>query len=196
VVSFLNNLGLLLLRLVTGSLVSIFAAREMAQRSNVIQETLEFFNIGAPDIVKVFVGCAILIFGVMLVVGVWPRFMALVLLIFLAMGGYCWLPQASPINFHLEALYGIVLFYLFIVGGGQWAVSRRRTKKGQSVLDTEQSILAGDIRPSIFKGEENGQTVLKPPSKAIENDLFEDKDLLDLDSEDDEGKDSSSKSSS
>jgi uncharacterized membrane protein YphA (DoxX/SURF4 family) len=163
VVSFINNLGLFLLRFVTGALVSIFAAREMAQRSDIIYQTLEYFNIGAPDIVKVFVGCMIMILSAMLVAGIWTRFIALVLLLLLAIGGYYWLPQASQVNFHIEALYGILFFYLFLIGGGQWAISRKRNPQSQSVLDSEQSILAGDVSPSIFNDRQDGEVVLTPP---------------------------------
>lgn len=163
-ISFLHNLGLLLLRFVTGALVFFFAAREMANRSTILLETLEFFAIGAPDIVKVFVGCIIMLLGGMLVIGFWTRFVSLVLLVLLAIGGYCWLPQESQIHFQIESLYGILFFYLFLVGGGQWAVSRRRSPQAQSVLDSEQSILAGTARPSIFDEEESGESVLAPPA--------------------------------
>ena len=169
-VSFLNNLGLFLLRLVTGSLVSLFAAREMADRSDIIYQTLEFFSIGAPDIVKVFLGCLVLILGAMLVIGFWPRFIALALLILLAIGGYCWTPQSSQINFHMEALYGILFFYLFLIGGGQWAVSRRRTLLGQSVLESEQSILANDKRPSILSDQDNSAASVESDDSDDEND--------------------------
>lgn len=178
------------LRFVTGSLVSIFAAREMAQRSDIIQQTLEFFEIGAADIVKVFVGCFIMILAVMLVLGVWTRFISLVLLVLLAIGGYCWLPQESQVHFHLEALYGIVFFFLLLVGGGQWSVTRRRSKKGQSVLESEHSILAGDKKPSIFEEDKGKESILKPPSErnqsegkpeeeeqSLVEDLGEDKDV-------------------
>jgi uncharacterized membrane protein YphA (DoxX/SURF4 family) len=154
VVNFLQNLGLFLVRLVTGCLVSFFAAREMAGRSDIILKTLEFYSIGAPDIVKVFVGCMVLIFGALMVIGFWTRFIALALLVLLGIGGYCWSPQVSQVHFHLEAVYGIILFYLVLVGGGQWAVTRKRVTKGQSVLEAEQSIFASDDRPSIFnKGD-------------------------------------------
>ncbi len=166
--NFLHNLGLFLVRLVTGSLVSFFAAREMAGRSDIIHQTLEFFSVGAPDIVKVFVGCMILIFGALLVIGFWTRFIGLALLILLGIGGYCWSPQSSQIYFHVEAIYGIILFYLVLVGGGQWAVSRKRVAKGQSVLDTEQSILATDDRPSIFNkgGSSESESTLVPPEQS------------------------------
>lgn len=165
--NFLSNLGLFLVRLVTGCLVSFFAARELAGRSDIIHQTLEFFSIGAPDIVKVFVGCMILIFGALLVIGFWPRFIALALLILLGIAGYCWSPQSSQIHFHIEAIYGIILFYLVLVGGGRWAVSRKRITKGQSVLDTEQSILATDDRLSIFNegGSSEGESTLVPPAQ-------------------------------
>ena len=169
--NFLHNLGLFILRLVTGSLVSFFAAREMAGRSNIILETLEFLAIGAPDIVKVFVGCLILFFGAMLVIGFWTRFIALVLLLLMGIGAYCWSPQASQLNFHIEAIYGLLFFYLMLVGGGQWAVSRKQFPKGQSVLDGEQSILASDGRPSIFtENDAEGSSKLVPPVVAIEAD--------------------------
>jgi len=137
--------------LVAGSLISFFAASEMASRSDIIFQTLELSKIGAPDIVKGFLGCLILILGAMLVVGLRPRFIALLLLILLCIGSFFWPPQSSQIHFHLEALYGVLLFFLVLVGGGQWAVSRRRMLHGQSVLDTEQSILETDNRPSILE---------------------------------------------
>ena len=193
-VSFLHHLGLFLLRFVTGALVCFFAAREMADRSTILLETLEFFSIAAPDIVKVFVGCIIMLLGGMLVVGFWTRFVALVLLILLATGGYCWLPQESQIHFQIESLYGILLFYLFLVGGGQWAVSRRRTPQGQSVLDSEQSILASASGPSIFGDEQPGESVLTPPVAETSKEVTETEDepvelekrslLEDLDEED------------
>ena len=175
-VSFLHNLGLFLLRFVTGALVCFFAAREMADRSTILLETLEFFSIAAPDIVKVFVGCIIMLLGGMLVVGFWTRFVSLVLLILLAIGGYCWLPQESQIHFQIESLYGILLFYLFLVGGGQWAVSRRRSPQGQSVLDSEQSILASSSGPSIFGDEQPGESVLTPPVAETSEAGVEDRD--------------------
>lgn len=184
--SFIHNLGLFLLRLVTGSLVSFFAARELANRSDILSKTLEYFSIGAPDIVKVFVGCMVLIFGAMLVIGIWPRFIALALLILLAIGGYCWLPQASQLNFQIEALYGVLFFYLLLVGGGQWAVSRRRNLQGQSVLETEQSILSSNNRPSIFKSGESGESKLTVPLPPDEADKQLDWDEDDEDSEDDQ----------
>jgi len=141
----------------------------MADLSDIILQTLEFFSIGAPDIVQVFVGCMIMIFGAMLVIGFWTRFIALVLLILLSIGGYCWLPQASQLNFQIEALYGVLLFYLLLVGGGPWAVSRRSSPEGQSVLESEQSILTSDGRPSIFSDEER-ETTLTPPSSVTEED--------------------------
>jgi uncharacterized membrane protein YphA (DoxX/SURF4 family) len=164
VANFIHNLGLFLLRFVTGSLVSFFAAREMAGRSNIILETLNFFSMAAPDIVKVLVGCMILFLGAMLVIGLWTRFIALVLLLLLGFGAYCWSPQMSQFNFNIEAAYGILFFYLLLVGGGQWAVSRKRNPKGHSVLDSEQSILPNDGRPSIFKEENvDGTSTLLPP---------------------------------
>lgn len=175
-ISFLNNLGLLLLRLVTGALVSIFAARELAQRSDIIQQTLEFFEVGAADIVKVFAGCFIIILSVMLVLGLWTRIISLVLLILLAIGGYCWLPQDSQIYFHLEALYGIVFFFLLLVGGGQWSLTRRRGKKGQSVLESEHSILTGDKKPSIFEEEQGRESFLTPPREEEKQDQSQDED--------------------
>ena len=163
---FLHNLGLFILRLVTGSLVSFFAAREMAGRSDIIMETLEFFAIGAPNIVKVFVGCMILFLGAMLVIGFWTRFLALVLL--MGIGTFCWSLQVSQFNFHIEALYGLLFFYLMLVGGGQWAVSRKRIPKEHSVLESEQSILASDGRPSIFTADDvaDGSSTLVPPTIA------------------------------
>ena len=166
---FLHNLGLFILRLVTGSLVSFFAAREMAGRSDIIMETLECFAIGAPDIVKVFVSCMILFLGAMLVIGFWTRFLALVLLLLMGIGTlFCWLPQDSQFNFHIEALYGLLFFYLMLVGGGQWAVSRKRIPKEHSVLESEQSILASDGRPSIFTADDvaDGSSTLVPPTIA------------------------------
>lgn len=180
-------MGLFLLRLVTGSLVSFFAAREMANRSDIIFQTLEFFVIGAPDIVKVFVGCLILILGAILVIGFWTRFIALVLLILLAIGGYCWTPQSSQIHFHLEALYGVLFFFLFLVGGGQWAVSRRRTLHGQSVLDTEQSILTTDNRPSILD-DPNSEDSEAVSAEEEEDESDEDKDTIDDDPDEDASK--------
>lgn len=184
--SFLNNLGLFLLRLVTGSLVSFFAARELANRSDIILETLAFFSIGAADIVKVFVGCLVLIFGAMLVIGFWTRFIALVLLILLAVGGYCWQPQTAQLHFQIEALYGALFFYLLLVGGGQWAVSRKRHPKGQSVLESEQSILASDSRPSIFKGDVVGESTLTPPIPMKEPEFQEEQEDEDFASIEDE----------
>ena len=140
----------------------------MANRSTILHQTLEFYAIGAPDIVKVFVGCIIMLLGGMLIIGFWTRFVSLVLLILLAIGGYCWLPQESQVHFQVQALYGILLFYIFLVGGGQWATSRRRTPQGQSVLDSEQSILAGASRPSIFDDEQDGESVLNPPAATQE----------------------------
>lgn|GEM_PF-2331409 len=176
---FLHNLGLFILRLVTGSLVSFFAAREMAGRSDIIMETLErvangapdiviFFVVGAPDIVKVFVGYMILFLGAMLVIGFWTRFLALVLLLLMGIGTFYWLPQDSQFNFHIEALYGLLFFYLMLVGGGQWAVSRKRIPKEHSVLESEQSILASDGRPSIFTADDvaDGSSTLVPPTIA------------------------------
>lgn len=163
-ISFLHNLGLFVLRFVTGALVCFFAAREMANRSTILLDTLEFFTIGAPDIVKVFVGCIIMLLGGMLVIGFWTRFVSFVLLVLLAIGGYYWLPQESQVHFQIESLYGVLFFYLFLVGGGQWAASRRRSPQAQSVLDSEQSILAGTARPSIFDEEESGESVLAPPA--------------------------------
>lgn len=169
--NFLHNLGLFILRLVTGSLVSFFAAREMAGRSDIILETLKFFAISAPDIVKVFAGCMILFFGAMLVIGFWTRFIALVLLLLMGIGAYCWSPQASQLNFHIEAIYGLLFFYLMLVGGGQWAVSRKHVPKGHSVLDSEQSVLASDGRPSIFtEHASHGSSTLVPPALANESD--------------------------
>ena len=197
-ISFVHNLGLFLLRFVTGALVCFFAAREMANRSTILLETLEFFSIGAPDIVKVFVGCVIMLLGGMLVIGFWTRFVALVLLALLAIGGYCWLPQESQVHFQIESLYGVLLFYLFLVGGGQWAVSRRRVTQAQSVLDSEQSILAGTARPSIFDSEESGESVLVPPAPettALEDSSSEEStekakdELEDEEEDDDETKD-------
>ena len=150
-------------------MVCFFAAREMADRSDILLQTLEFFSVTAPDIVKVFVGCIIMLLGGMLIVGFWTRFVALVLLMLLAIGGYCWLPQDSQVHFQLESLYGILFFYLLLVGGGQWAVSRRRVQQGQSVLESEQSILAsGASRPSIFGDEQGGESVLRPPVTSEE----------------------------
>ena len=166
----------------------------MANRSNIIFETLEFFEIGAPDIVMVFVGCLILIFGALLVIGFWPRVIALVLLILLAIGGYCWLPQASQLNFQIEALYGVLLFYLVLVGGGQWAVSRRRYAQGQSVLESEHSILVSDDRPSIFKEDEEGETILTPPvveKVTEEEDEVEEEKAPSYSEEQDDGEDRS-----
>lgn len=176
---FLHNLGLFILRLVTGSLVSFFAAREMAGRSDIIMETLECFAIGAPDIVnffvggapdivKVFVSCMILFLGAMLVIGFWTRFLALVLLLLMGIGTLYWSPQDSQFNFHIEALYGLLFFYLMLVGGGQWAVSRKRIPKEHSVLESEQSILASDGRPSIFTADDvaDGSSTLVPPTIA------------------------------
>ena len=102
----------------------------------------------------------------MLVIGFWTRFVSLVLIVLLAIGGYYWLPQESQVHFQIESLYGVLLFYLFLVGGGQWAVSRRRSPQAQSVLDSEQSILAGTARPSIFDEEKSGESVLAPPAPA------------------------------
>ena len=137
----------------------------MADRSSILLQTLEFFSIAAPDIVKVFVGCIIMLLGFMLIIGFWTRFVALVLLMLLAIGGYCWLPQQSQIHFQLESLYGILFFYILLVGGGQWAASRKRLQQGQSVLESEQSILAGgSSRPSIFADERDGESVLNPPA--------------------------------
>ena len=168
----------------------------MANRSDILYQTLEFFSIGAPDIVKVFVGCIIMFLGAMLVIGFWTRFISLVMLILLAIGGTCWLPQASQVNFHLESLYGIVFFFLFLVGGGQWAVSRRRIQQGQSVLESEQSILASGARSSIFANEDDGETVLAPPVKP-EAPILDDPEIdkpLEDDSDDEEDEDSSQKS--
>ena len=138
----------------------------MANRSDIIYQTLEFFAIGATDIVNIFVGCILMFLGAMLVVGFWTRFIALALLILLAISGYCWLPQASQVNFHVEALYGILFFYLFLIGGGQWAISRKSVQSGQSVLESEQSILLGEARPSIFNGD--GDVILTPPVDSEE----------------------------
>ncbi len=84
--------------------------------------------------------------------------------------------------FHVEALYGILFFYLFLIGGGQWAISRKRVQPGQSVLESEQSIFSGEARPSIFNGD--GDVILTPPvdseeeisnDEATENSEEEDK---------------------
>ena len=122
----------------------------------------------------------------MLIIGFWTRFVALVLLVLLAIGGYCWLPQESQIHFQIQSLYGVLFFYLFLMGGGQWAASRRRGQRAQSVLDSEQSILAGSSRPSIFDEEkEAGESVLTPPVPA--SDSTENKALEQSEAEDDSG---------
>lgn len=199
-VNFLNNLGLFILRFVTGGLVCFFAAREMADRSTILYETLEFFAVGAPDIVKVFVGCIIMLLGGMLIIGFWTRFVALVLLVLLAIGGYCWLPQESQIHFQIQSLYGVLLFYLFLMGGGQWAASRKRSERAQSVLDSEQSILAGKARPSIFDDEKgDGESVLTPPSVESKEEVTEEPKALvaeDLAEDRDERSDTEEKESS
>ncbi len=156
--------------MVTGALIAFFAARELADRSDIILQSLELLNIASADILHVFLACIILFAGVLLLVGFWTRIMALALLLLLVIGGYCWPAQDSQLNFQIQALYGILFLYLLLVGGGNWAVSRRKNAGSQSLLEAEQSIFSSEDGPSIFReidGERNDAS-----SKEAEIDEF------------------------
>ena len=167
-------MGLFLLRLVTGALATIFAARELADRSDIILKTLEGFQIGSADIVKVFIGCAVLFVGVLVLIGFWTRIMALALLLLLVIGSYSWPAQESHLYFQFQALYGALFLYLSLAGGGNWAVSRPAGQGGQSFLDAEPPPLARDDRPSIF--QEMDQETDETQAEKVETDGAEEAD--------------------
>ncbi|MBC9889538.1 MAG: hypothetical protein F7B06_06750 [Opitutae bacterium] len=148
---FFHNLGLFLLRLVTGALTTFFAARELAGRSDIILKTLGVFKIGSADIVQVFIGCAILFIGVLVLIGFWTRITALALLLFLIVGSFSWPAQENHLYFQFQALYGALFLYLSLAGGGNWAISRPGSGGSHSLLDAEQPAIARDDRSSIIR---------------------------------------------
>lgn len=145
--------------MVTGALTTFFAARELAGRSDIILKTLAVFKIGSADIVQVFIGCAILFIGVLVLIGFWTRITALALLLFLIAGSFSWPAQESHLYFQFQALYGALFLYLSLAGGGNWAVSRPGSGGSQSLLDAEPPALAQEDRSSIIQemDEEAGE---------------------------------------
>lgn len=104
--------------------------------------SLTHFGVPYPEYVKTFLGMFILFMGVMLILGFWTRFVAVALLVVLAVGGRSWPVTESLLSLQLQSLYGILFFYQLLAGGGAWAVKRGRAFKPISVLDSEQSILS------------------------------------------------------
>ena len=150
-IPFIHNLGLFLLRFVSGTLIIYFSARELAARSNVFQETLQILQVPAADIAKVFIGCAALFMGVLLLIGFWSRIVALALLLALVVGSFSWPAQESFVHFQFQALYGVVFLYLALAGGGNWAISKPGGREKDAIFDTPHApVTTWSSRPSII----------------------------------------------
>jgi len=172
---FLQNLSLLLFRVTLGSLVLLFAAKELAKKWSLILPVFEHYEVPGAEWTYVGAGILILLLGIGLVVGFYTRLMALLLFLILAAGGTFYKPVDGGLTFQLITLYGVILLGLVISGGGQWAVKRSRVASGKtSVLESEQSLLASQKgAKSIFESkgsdvadedeEEEKLTTLEPP---------------------------------